>query len=27
VHLAKAAYWKRKRMKFDATGKKIVEDV
>lgn len=27
VHLAKAAYWQRKRMKFDATGKKIVEDV
>ena len=27
VHLAKAAYWKRKRMKFDATGKKILEDV
>ncbi len=27
VHLAKAAYWKRKRMKFDATGQKIVEDV
>jgi predicted dehydrogenase len=27
VHLAKAAYWKRKRMKFDATGKKIIEDV
>lgn len=27
VHLAKAAYWKRKRMKFDATGKKIVEDL
>ncbi|MFN0123737.1 MAG: Gfo/Idh/MocA family protein [Blastocatellia bacterium] len=27
VHLAKAAYWKRKRMKFDATGAKIVEDV
>lgn len=27
VHLAKAAYWKRKRMKFDATGKKIVEDI
>lgn len=27
VHLAKAAYWKRQRMKFDATGKKIIEDV
>lgn len=27
VHLAKAAYWQRKRMKFDATGKKMVEDV
>ncbi len=25
VHLAKAAYWQRKRMAFDATGKKIVE--
>lgn len=27
VHLAKAAYWKKKRMKFDPTGMKIVEDV
>jgi len=27
VHLAKAAYWKRKRMKFDAAGAKIVEDL
>jgi predicted dehydrogenase len=27
VHLAKAAYWKKKRMKFDPTGVKIVEDV
>ncbi len=27
VHLAKAAYWKRRRMKFDPTGTKIVEDV
>ncbi len=27
VHLAKAAYWHRKRMKFDPTGMKIVEDV
>ena len=27
VHLAKAAYWKKRRMKFDATGTKIVEDV
>lgn len=26
VHLAKAAFWQRKRMKFDATGKKIIED-
>ena len=26
VHLAKAAYWKRKRMKFDATGKNIVAE-
>ncbi len=26
VHLAKAAYWQRKRMKFDATGKKIIPD-
>ncbi|MGH9833730.1 MAG: Gfo/Idh/MocA family protein [Blastocatellia bacterium] len=27
VHLAKAAYWKKKRMKFDSTGAKIVEDM
>ncbi len=27
VHLAKAAYWKKKRMKFDPSGKKIIEDV
>lgn len=27
VHLAKAAYWKKRRMKFDPTGAKIVEDV
>lgn len=27
VHLAKAAYWKKRRMKFDRTGTKIVEDV
>ncbi|MBA3440848.1 MAG: Gfo/Idh/MocA family oxidoreductase [Pyrinomonadaceae bacterium] len=27
VHLAKAAYWHKKRMRFDAGGKKIVEDV
>ncbi|MFN0087806.1 MAG: Gfo/Idh/MocA family protein [Blastocatellia bacterium] len=27
VHLAKAAYWNRKRMKFDPTGAKIVADV
>ena len=27
VHLARAAFWKRKRMKFDQTGTKIVEDV
>jgi hypothetical protein len=27
VHLAKAAYWQRKRMKFDATGQKMVEDI
>ena len=27
VHLAKAAYWKKRRMKFDSTGGKIVEDV
>ena len=27
VHLAKAAYWNRKRMKFDATGAKLVADV
>ncbi len=26
VHLAKAAYWHKKRMRFDAGGKKIVED-
>ncbi|MBS1812490.1 MAG: Gfo/Idh/MocA family oxidoreductase [Acidobacteria bacterium] len=26
VHLAKAAFWQRKRMKFDATGTKIIED-
>jgi len=26
VHLARAAYWKRKRMKFDPTGMRIVED-
>ncbi|MGH9842666.1 MAG: hypothetical protein ACREEM_28310, partial [Blastocatellia bacterium] len=26
VHLAKAAYWKKKRMKFDPTGMKIIED-
>jgi predicted dehydrogenase len=27
VHLAKAAYWQRKRMKFDATGAKMMADV
>ncbi len=27
VHLARAAYWKKQRMKFDATGAKIVPDV
>ncbi len=27
VHLAKAAYWKKRRMKFDSTGMKMVEDV
>jgi predicted dehydrogenase len=27
VHLAKEAYWRRKRMRFDATGTKIEEDV
>ncbi len=27
VHLAKAAYWNRKRMKFDPTGARIVADV
>jgi predicted dehydrogenase len=27
VHLAKAAYWKKRRMKFDPTGTKIVEDI
>jgi len=27
VHLAKAAYWHKRRMRFDAGGKKIVEDV
>lgn len=27
VHLAKAAFWRRKRMKFDAMGKRMVEDV
>jgi predicted dehydrogenase len=27
VHLAKAAYWKKKRMRFDPSGMKIVEDV
>lgn len=27
VHLAKAAYWRKKRMKFDPTGAKIVEDL
>ena len=26
VHLAKAAYWERKRMRFDSTGTRIVED-
>jgi predicted dehydrogenase len=26
VHLARAAYWKRKRMKFDPTGTRIIED-
>lgn len=26
VHLAKAAYWQKRRMKFDATGAKIAED-
>jgi predicted dehydrogenase len=26
VHLAKAAYWQRRRMKYDSTGAKIVED-
>jgi predicted dehydrogenase len=27
VHLAKAAYWRKRRMQFDATGAKIVEAV
>ncbi len=27
VHLSKAAFWMKKRMKFDSTGMKIVEDV
>jgi predicted dehydrogenase len=27
VHLAKEAYWRKKRMRFDATGTKIEEDV
>jgi predicted dehydrogenase len=27
VHLAKEAYWRRKRMRFDATGTKIEEDI
>ena len=27
VHLAKAAYWRKRQMKFDPTGVKIVEDV
>lgn len=27
VHLAKAAYWQRRRVKFDVTGKKILADV
>ncbi len=27
VHLARAAYWKKKRMRFDPAGTKIVEDV
>lgn len=27
VHLAKAAYWNKRRMKFDPTGTRIVEDV
>jgi predicted dehydrogenase len=27
VHLAKAAFWKKKRMRFDPSGMKIVEDV
>lgn len=27
VHLAKAAYWKKRRMKFDSTGTNMVEDV
>ena len=26
VHLAKAAYWNRKRMKFDATGTQLLAD-
>ena len=26
VHLARAAYWERKRMRFDSTGTRIVED-
>ncbi|MDX2041092.1 MAG: Gfo/Idh/MocA family oxidoreductase [Acidobacteriota bacterium] len=26
VHLAKAAYWKKKRMKFDVIGKMVIED-
>ena len=26
VHLAKAAYWQRKRMKFDAAGTRIIAD-
>ena len=27
VHLAKAAYWHKRRMRFDAGGKKIIEDM
>jgi hypothetical protein len=27
IHLAKAAYWRRKRMRFDAAGATIEEDI
>ena len=27
VHLSRAAYWERKRMRFDSNGSKIIADV